>query len=406
MLQTMLLGGNRLTGQVPSCLSEMDGLKELTLNDNALQGELPQSLSNLMLLKRLFVDDNNLSGNPTGIFNQLIELEMLMAQGNSFTGVLNDRMLMDHKFLTWVDLSDNKFSSSPSGAFPTHLLTLQHLEVLDLSSNSLTGSIPDSLQPNKYLRFLSLRDNAVTGPVPTSIDQLVGLHHLDLSHNQLTGDLDTLGSLTGLRALYLGENTALNPAPIPQSLHTLSHLQDLSLRATQRTGELMPWIATSMLKLKLLDLGSNDFSGDIPAGYGRLGDLEFFMLNNNPKIDGIAPASFRSLDSLRAIFLDGTNITGSLDNTICSLQRYLSPDNKEVAYADCLGNDASIECDCCNCCEYGGCSVPFQTNLRASWVKDFAKLEFQFTNATNFFDRSGSETVFLTYHHSPSNNND
>jgi Leucine-rich repeat (LRR) protein len=386
-LHRVMLGKNSLTGTIPSCISNLDALQSLALNDNEFKGTLPSSFATLDLLEILFLDDNLLSGDALPIFNQLTGLEFFMAQNNKFMGILDEQSFKNSAKLAWLDLSGNEFLSTNDVAFPAHLLSLPQLEVIDLSSNFLSGSLPTNVPLNERLKFLGLHNNDIVGSIPASITNLFALHHLDLSKNQLTGTVDVLGSLKWLRALYLGENSKLAAASIPTMFLDFFYLQDLSLRNTNRVG-VVPEFLADLRTLKLLDLGTNDMQGEIPSVLGQLSNLEFLMLNGNPRLTGLLPSTFGALQEMRALFIDGTGIAGNVEEVVCALPSFAVMDGREIAYANCI--NGLFTCKCCTCCDPNlpDCtSVPFQLNLRESWTKDFAKLNFQFTNETSFLER-------------------
>lgn len=360
----------------------MDALSHLSINNNLLENDLPSALENMYSLTQLYVDDNQFTGNPTPIFDKLGNMEILMANDNLFTGVLDTGFLESHDRLAWLDLSGNEFTSPLNVGFPVHLLELENLEVLDISRNKLEGIFPDQIPVNNRLKFLSVYGNFLIGNLPMQINNLKVLHHLDLSENIFSGPLlHSFGTMTSLRALFLGGNSDLEAGGIPTSFESLVNLEDLSLRQSNRVGPL-PTLR-SLKNLVLLDLGSNEFTGEIPDTYGNFVYLEFFMLNHNQNVTGAFPQVMEKLTKLRAIFLDGTSLTGNVEEVVCSLPKFLDMDGHEVAYADC---ENDLSCECCECCT-DGCSVPFQLNLRNSWVKDFQKLNFQFNNNTAFLNR-------------------
>ena len=385
-LHRVMLGKNLLSGKIPDCMDNLDGLQQLALNDNVLEGTIP--LASNDMLKHLFLDDNAFSDNPLGVVGKLTSLEFLMAQNNDFTGMLTPDLFSNHDTLAWIDLSGNDFESpiSSSTAFPVEYLKLPLLEVIDLSSNNLNGPLPAEFPLNERLKFLGLHNNAIDGSIPPSIARLVALHHLDLSENNLTGALDALGDMLSLRALYVGENPSLTATAIPESFQKLYYLQDLSLRESNRIGSLPNFLA-DLRNLKLIDLGQNDINGTIPVVWGELKALEFLMLNKNPRLTGDLPDSLSQWEEMRAIFMDGTNITGNVEEVICELPNFEIMDGKEIAYGDCF--NGNFECHCCECCDPDDAtcsSSPFQLNLRESWTKDFAKLHFEYSNDTSFLE--------------------
>ena len=56
------LGGNQLSGEIPSELGNLANLIELGLSQNQLSGEIPRQLGNLANLGNLELHENQLSG--------------------------------------------------------------------------------------------------------------------------------------------------------------------------------------------------------------------------------------------------------------------------------------------------------------------------------------------------------
>jgi hypothetical protein len=72
------------------------------------------------------------------------------------------------------------------GQISPSLLSLRHLEHLDLSWNNLTtptGGVPEFFGLLRNLRYLNLSYMSFTGMVPSSLGNLSKLHYLDLSDN-------------------------------------------------------------------------------------------------------------------------------------------------------------------------------------------------------------------------------
>ena len=70
-----------------------------------------------------------------------------------------------------------------AGQISPSLLSLQHLEHLDLSENisGPAGRVPEFLGLLKNLNYLNLSGLTFTGMVPPHLGNLSKLHHLDLS---------------------------------------------------------------------------------------------------------------------------------------------------------------------------------------------------------------------------------
>jgi hypothetical protein len=57
-----------------------------------------------------------------------------------------------------------------------------------------------------------------------------------------------------------------------------------------------------------------------------------------------------NLLSLDYLWLNGNDISGSIPEEVCKKREQLSKPSS--FYADCLGSDASVKCDCCTDCCY------------------------------------------------------
>ena len=60
--RSLMLEYNRLSGEIPSELSDPSSLLSLTLRENRLSGDIPQELGNLSNLRKLWLRGNELSG--------------------------------------------------------------------------------------------------------------------------------------------------------------------------------------------------------------------------------------------------------------------------------------------------------------------------------------------------------
>ncbi|GAY64354.1 hypothetical protein CUMW_232880, partial [Citrus unshiu] len=104
-------------GQMMSYKKIPDILTAVILSSNRFDGEIPTSISNLKGLKILSLADNSLHGHIPSCLGNLTDLESL-------------------------DLSNNRFS----GQIPQQLVELTFLEFFNVSDNHLTGPIPQGKQ--------------------------------------------------------------------------------------------------------------------------------------------------------------------------------------------------------------------------------------------------------------------
>jgi hypothetical protein len=90
-------------------------------------------------------------------------------------------------------------STALAGQISPSLLSLHHLEHLDLSLNNVSGPagrLPEFLGLLKNLRYLNLSGTSFFGTVPPQLGNLSKLHYLDLS--QLSADVPPSDNYTGL----------------------------------------------------------------------------------------------------------------------------------------------------------------------------------------------------------------
>lgn len=133
-----------------------------------------------------------------------------------------------------------------------------------MSYNSLTGNIPECLFENmQALGVLNLGKNKLNGTVPDKFPVNCGLKTLDLSRNFIQGRLPrSLVNCSSLEVLNIGSNRINDTFPC--MLKNLSSLRVLVLRANMfHENILCSEENQSWPNLQIIDIASNDFSGDL-----------------------------------------------------------------------------------------------------------------------------------------------
>ena len=119
-LETLLLGGNELTGSLPD-LSKLTNLKILGLQDNHFTGNIPDDTWSMKKLEALYLDGNHLTGTVSVNIQNLRNLSDLRLRDNELSGGIEflDGMSKYTNSL-WMDFSCDFVNNS-------HLSRLQQV---------------------------------------------------------------------------------------------------------------------------------------------------------------------------------------------------------------------------------------------------------------------------------------
>jgi len=268
-LKWLYLDENQLTGSIPPELGDLSNLIFLDLGENQLTGSIPLQLGSMQYLQALHLDSNQLTGSIPPELGNLSNLLGLYLGGNQLTGSI-PLQLGNLTNLWQLNLNANQLT----GNIPAQLGNLTNLEKLVLGSNQLTGSIPPQLGNLTNLTELALHSNRLTGSIPSQLGNLINLEWLYLPSNQLSGSIPPqLGNLTNLVYLYLSSNQLTGG--IPPQLGNLTNLLQLNLNANQLTGSIPPELG-NLVNLSGLSLSSNQLSGKIPLSFTSLVNLNYF----------------------------------------------------------------------------------------------------------------------------------
>ena len=189
-LRILDVSHNNLRGSIPSALfRRAPHLRFLRMDDNALDGELREdTFEHAGNLAELHARNNNLAGSgiPKSIA-KMSKLASLKLSGNRRLG--NGAPLSDAIgecfSLKILDISATGHAGETN---PTLFASMRYLSSLNLASNDFQGQIPSSLRSAGYLRRLELQNNRFTGEIPGwLVSSLDNLEHVDLSGNSLTG---------------------------------------------------------------------------------------------------------------------------------------------------------------------------------------------------------------------------
>lgn len=230
----------------------------------------------LRALKRS-IDPSSIS--PTSYLNTWdFNLDPCQVMGGQFLGILCSNPIDNSsQRITALDLDGIGYD----GFLTPSIGNLTELTILSLDKNKFRGPIPETISNLKKLTRLSLVDNYFTGTIPRAIPSLKNLEYIDLSGNRLSGSIPT--NISGLRRLtYLSLSNNGFAGTIPD-LIGLWQLQTLDLGTNQFRGNLPIF----PVRLRSLSLGHNLLSGHI-SPVKRLTHLRRLDVSDNRLSDTIS----------------------------------------------------------------------------------------------------------------------
>ncbi|XP_021717944.1 receptor-like protein 12 [Chenopodium quinoa] len=236
-----------------------------------------------------------------------------------------------------LDLSREQITGSIGNS--SSLFRLQHLQVLDLSSNHIEGSIPSSIDSRKLLvneststtscrlSDMNLSNNNFDGPIPMWIfQQCKYLLRLDLSLNRFDGTLklDPLNQISNIGPKYPGLDfrhvhwnfscnrlVELEP-PLPISnLTDYGHNIYIDLHSNNFQGKFPPL----PFKIANLDCSNNNFTS-IDPDFGIYLSRTFFLSFSNNSLYGSIPTALCNTTSLRLINLEYNYLDGTIPDCL------------------------------------------------------------------------------------------
>ncbi|XP_076892004.1 receptor-like protein EIX2 [Bidens hawaiensis] len=342
-------------------------LRYLDLSKNMLDGK---SLGYLCSLTNLEFSYNSAVVNLSDLLNNWsgctsVALQTLEALYSRFTGVPSEAHMPNLSNVYYIDLSScnlgplfpkwiqslknltrlNIANNNISDTIPTEFWNIwpSQLVYLNLSANNIRGEVRDlvsNFSPNDY-SVIDLSYNNFYGHIPkvpsilASLDlsrnkfhggisflchiSVEFLRYLDLSHNSFTGKLpDCLWHFKELKVLNLGSNNLSGRLPASASVDSLIRLEVLSLYNNNLFGEL-PLSLKSCTMLTFLDLGANKFTGNVPLWIGEsLSRLYVLNLASN-KLLGHIPLQLCQLANLQILDLSMNNLNGTIPTCLNNL---------------------------------------------------------------------------------------
>ncbi|KAL6568254.1 hypothetical protein OROHE_003938 [Orobanche hederae] len=340
------LSTRMLAGSIPPSIGNLTHLTKINLEDNSFHGEIPQEMGCLLSLQRLALSYNSFSGKIPKNLSCCTQLRLINLFYNRITGSIPDQLgsLLN---LNYVDLSQNNLT----GSIPGWIGNFSSLDTLYLGFNNFQGSIPNELGRLTSLRIFQLGVNNLSGTVPSSVYNMSSISNFAVTMNQLRGEIPTNVGITlpNLQEFYVGGNRFTGT--IPSSLSNASGLQWLDFSQNGLTGtppaenlgrmhslvllnlnnnrlgsggrgdlEFLSFLS-NCTNLKVLDLGTNNFGGELPDSIANLSStLKKFIIVEN-LIHGKIPLGFGNLVNLTHLAMGFNSLAGSIPDDIGKLQK-------------------------------------------------------------------------------------
>ncbi|XP_006663609.1 probable LRR receptor-like serine/threonine-protein kinase At3g47570 [Oryza brachyantha] len=313
-LSALFIPNNKLTGTIPQLFQSRRTLVWVNLQNNSLSGEIPPSLFNSTAISYIDLSSNKLSGSIP-MFSLASSLRYLSLTGNNLSGAI-PTSIANLPSLSTLTLSGNNLQ----GTIPESISKLSSLQILDLSYNKLSGTVPLGIYRISSLTYLNFGANRLSGRIPTNIGYtLPNLMNMILEGNQFEGEIPTsLANALNLETIYFRKNSFTGVIP---SLGSLSRLTYLDLGDNKL--EAGDWsFMSSLANCTLLDnlwLDRNNLQGIIPASIANLPKgLKVLILIQN-QISGSIPSDIEKLSSLTVFQMDYNMISGKIPSTLVNL---------------------------------------------------------------------------------------
>jgi len=297
----ILASNSKLTWEVPSSICKLKSLLVLDLSNNNLSGSAPQCLGNFSnRLSVLHLGMNNLRGTIPSTFSEGSNLEYLNLNGNELEGKI-PLSIVKCTMLEFLNLGNNKIEDT----FPYFLEMLPELKILVLKSNKLQGFMkgPTTFNSFSKLHILDISENNFSGPLPEEFfNSLEAMISVDLDKFFMTArnyssytysikmtwkgfEIEFAKILSFLRVLDLSSNSFTGEIPLP--IGKLKGLQQLNLSHNFLTGHIQSSLGF-FIYLESLDMSSNMLTGRIPVQLTDLSFLGVLNLSQN-KLEGPIP---------------------------------------------------------------------------------------------------------------------
>ncbi|KAF5731159.1 putative serine-threonine protein kinase plant-type [Tripterygium wilfordii] len=321
-LESLSLGGNNFSGHLPDKVGKFKHLRVLQLEGNLISGPIPSSLCSLSSLVYLDLAGNQLTGMIPECIGNLSKLERLEIGYNMLEGVLTEVHFKNLTSLRELYASNNHrltLTVSPAWVPPFRLTALE------LRNWDLGTKFPLWLQSQDYFWDLDLSSTGIADSIPTWFWNITSrTMYLNLSHNQIGGELPAdLRFSAQSTMIYLGSNKIKGSLPC-----ITANVSELDLSNNSFSGTISRFLCNPKdepNRLKILHLGENRLSGEIPDCWMKWKSLRVIKLGDN-NLTGKVPISIGYLPQLQSLHLRNNSLSGGVPESLKNCSKLLTLD--------------------------------------------------------------------------------
>ena len=255
-------------------------------------------------MRELHIGYNQLEGTlPEGI-GQLQHLQYLDIASNSFTGVVSEVHFQKLFKLETLGLSFNSLTLNFNSTWvpPFQLISV------GLKSFKLGPQFPSWLQTQVNISDLDISNSGIQGAIPNWFcNQISKLNFLNLSSNQFHGPIPPCLSKVNILDLSNNKFTSLRSFLCEPKLGATRFLE---ISNNLLFGSL-PDCWWNFRTLVLLNLDNNNLSGVIPSSIGLIYGIKYLRLSGN-NFTGHLPSSLENCTRLQIFDVEGNNLEGKI----------------------------------------------------------------------------------------------
>ncbi|XP_021656629.2 cuscuta receptor 1 [Hevea brasiliensis] len=332
-LEVLDLSFNSFNESTLPSLNVFSSLKSLNLGYNQFTAPIQvQDLPNLENLEELYLDQISLNNSFLQMVRVITSLKVLSLSSCGLTGSLpNAQGLCELIHLQVLDISNN----SLQGNLPWCMVNLTSVQLLDLSSNQFSGNISKSPLTN-LISLVDLELSYNHFQISLSLGPFFNhsnIKHINCQNNEIYVEPE-LHSAPKFQLHSILLSGCGSCGPLPNFFYHQHDLKIVDLSNMTLQGDFPNWLLTNNTRLEVLylvnnslsghfqlpvyphinllelDISSNSFQSHIPLEIGAyFPNLKYLNMSKNG-FDSSIPSSFGNMKSLEILDSSSNQLSG------------------------------------------------------------------------------------------------